>query len=774
MPDQQCPNCRAQHDVSIFVTGQRVRCSKCGIRFEVVRSDASVITSGKKPEDASREESSEGGSAPEEPLYPLPDAGVPDRAPEGVRSSASPQEPAGDEREAEAGEAGRASDGPPDPTERSSAAGPRPTPAGTPPDASRAVAIAEDATAISQGISIPGFEVLHVLGRGGMGDVYLARQASLNREVAVKVLAKHLAEDPDFVRRFEKEAQALATLSHPNVVSIIDRGSHGGVLYFVMEYVDGHSLRDVLRGGPMEESQAVKVVTQVCAAIDYAHGRGVIHRDLKPENILIDVQGHVKVADFGLAGIIGGDERIHFTRTDVAMGTFNYMAPEQRRNAREVDARADLFSLGVVLYELLTGEVPVGRFQLPSKVKPELDPKIDDIVERALQTNPGERYQRASAIHDDLRELVGTSSLTVAPAPARRWEKSGEKSATGSGTSEESEGGSRISDIARSADSVVDRASRSIFKLARLGLAVVALALVGAVVLGSFKLIGWIWDGEQPTEMDRLAREKLPRNDEPRLRPGPRRPQPPESPLLVPLKFREDGLDGFAHRAIDFTDDTAGEVEWYTHRGWWENREGVLVHDVFMAGHGVVDDRLIPRAFVGGERYFFEGYRIELTLTIDDTPPVRGRRAGELRAELNEISEGAFPQASVYLYRNMRHYLELAVLVGDDGGYEVIWSLDDEGREGSFVGVSDAEPVLGRPVRVALWVSGQEVHAEIDGAHAGSAPLGELTEENWGKAGVGCHLAVCTFEEVVVKGYTRPPPGRVDSSDGATVPSAGN
>ncbi|MFW6369440.1 MAG: protein kinase domain-containing protein [Myxococcota bacterium] len=369
MPDQRCPNCQTQHDVSIFVTGQRVRCSKCGIRFEVQRSDASVV----------------GGASIDEPAGEEQDPVAP------------PSKPPSSREQPRAASGGSAA-----------------------VDLSPS-SIAEDATAISQGVSVPGYEIMHVLGRGGMGDVYLGRQSSLNRHVAIKVLASHLAGDRDFVVRFEKEAKALATLSHPNVVSIIDRGSHGGILYFVMEYVDGHSLRDLLRKGPVAPADAIRIVTQVCNAIDYAHSKGVIHRDLKPENILIDVHGHVKVADFGLAGIVGGDDRIHITRTDVAMGTFNYMAPEQRKNAREVDARADLFSLGVVLYELLTGEVPVGRFQLPSQVLEGLDPKVDEIVERALQTNPGERYQRASAIHQDLSALLESSRLTVAPAPARTF-----------------------------------------------------------------------------------------------------------------------------------------------------------------------------------------------------------------------------------------------------------------------------------------------------------------------------------------------------------------
>ncbi|MFY0577371.1 serine/threonine-protein kinase [Cystobacter fuscus] len=246
-----------------------------------------------------------------------------------------------------------------------------------------------ESTFVGGTLAVPGYELLRVLGRGGMGEVWLARQMSLGRRVAVKVLPPRLAKDPEFVQRFDKEATALATLSHPHIVQIIDRGVAGEHYYFVMEYVEGRSLRDVM--GELSPPEALRVALQVARALECAQEKDIIHRDLKPENILVDGRGHVKVADFGLAGIRRPDSTERLTATSVAMGTLNYMAPEQRRDAKNVDGRADLFSLGVMLYEMLTGEVPVGRFRLPSERVPGLDKRVDAVVERLLETEPEAR-----------------------------------------------------------------------------------------------------------------------------------------------------------------------------------------------------------------------------------------------------------------------------------------------------------------------------------------------------------------------------------------------
>ncbi len=244
---------------------------------------------------------------------------------------------------------------------------------------------------------VPGYVLESLLGRGGMGEVWRARQLSLDREVAVKVLPEKCASDHEFVARFEKEAKALAALSHPNIVQIIDRGKAGEQYFFAMELVGGVNLR-ALMAQRLSVREALRIGAQIARAIDCAHEKHIVHRDLKPENVLVDSRGHVKVADFGLAGIHGNDGDVGLTATAVAMGTVNYMAPEQRRDAKHVDHRADLYSLGVILYEMLTGELPLGRFKLPSKKGPGIDLAVDEVVAQLLEPEPSERPARASDV----------------------------------------------------------------------------------------------------------------------------------------------------------------------------------------------------------------------------------------------------------------------------------------------------------------------------------------------------------------------------------------
>lgn len=275
---------------------------------------------------------------------------------------------------------------------------------------------------------IPGYKLESLLGKGGMGEVHKAVQLSLGRTVAVKLLASELAQDKSFVHRFEKEAAALATLSHPNIVAIVDKGKASKTYYLVMEFVDGPSLREVMRAPTFEIPEALKLAFDVCRAIDYAHGRGVIHRDLKPENILVDEQagGIPKVSDFGLAGFTDdGPSKFNLTETHVAMGTQAYMAPEQRVDAKNADHRADIYSLGVMLYELLVGEVPVGHFSPPSQRRTGVDTRLDAIVERCLKPSPGDRYQKVSELIADLLPMVPVSfskpPTAANPVARLRW-----------------------------------------------------------------------------------------------------------------------------------------------------------------------------------------------------------------------------------------------------------------------------------------------------------------------------------------------------------------
>jgi tRNA A-37 threonylcarbamoyl transferase component Bud32 len=255
---------------------------------------------------------------------------------------------------------------------------------------------------------VPQFEILELLAKGGMGAVYKARQKSLDRIVAIKILPPDISNDTAFADRFTREARALAKLSHPNIVGVHDFGESGGLFYFVMDFVDGANLRQLLLQKAFTPKDALAIVPQVCDALQFAHDEGVVHRDIKPENILIDKKGRVKIADFGLAKLLGQDPTIdNLTATNQVMGTIRYMSPEQMEGAKDIDHRADIYSLGVVFYELLTGELPLGRFAPPSK-KVQIDVRLDEIVLRALEKEPNQRYQHAGDVKTEVESVVRT------------------------------------------------------------------------------------------------------------------------------------------------------------------------------------------------------------------------------------------------------------------------------------------------------------------------------------------------------------------------------
>ena len=265
----------------------------------------------------------------------------------------------------------------------------------------------------------PDLEVLEELGRGGMGVVDKARQRRLDRLVALKILPREISEDgPDAARfedRFTREARALARLSHPHIVAVHEFGEREGCYYFLMEYVDGTNLRRAMRAGRLAALEALAIVPQICDALQYAHEQGVVHRDIKPENILLDRHGRVKIADFGLAKLLtrGAADRT-LTRDGLVMGTPHYMAPEQIERPADVDHRADVYSLGVVLYEMLTGELPLGRFDPPS-AKVQVDVRLDRVVLRTLEKERERRYQSAGEVKAGIAEAT---SAVGAPPPA--------------------------------------------------------------------------------------------------------------------------------------------------------------------------------------------------------------------------------------------------------------------------------------------------------------------------------------------------------------------
>lgn len=259
---------------------------------------------------------------------------------------------------------------------------------------------------LSIGSKLGQYEIRAMLGRGGMGTVYKAFQPMLDRFVAIKILPAKLAVDQEFTTRFNREAKALAGLSHPNIVGIYDIGQAGSQFYFVMEFIEGVTVRELMAQGKLPAQEALKIVPQLCEALEYAHSEGVIHRDIKPENIMIDKKGRVKIADFGLARIVRGDIRIDpVTRTQEVMGTLDYMAPEQRMKSKDVDLRVDIYSLGVVFYEMLTGELPIGKFEVPSR-KVQIDVRIDDVVMKTLEREPSKRYQRVSEVGTAVSEIM--------------------------------------------------------------------------------------------------------------------------------------------------------------------------------------------------------------------------------------------------------------------------------------------------------------------------------------------------------------------------------
>lgn len=259
---------------------------------------------------------------------------------------------------------------------------------------------------------VPGYEVLRFLARGGMGAVYQARQERLDRVVALKILAPEVAQRVVFAERFGREARALAKLNHPHIIAVHDFGEIDGLYYLVMEFVDGQDLRPLLRAGRLKPALALRLAGQVCDALQYAHEEGIIHRDVKPENILLDRKGRVKVADFGLAKLMpGAAAAAALTGSEQALGTLHYMAPEQLRRPLEVDQRADIYSLGVLLYEMLTGDLPLGRFAAPSQAAP-VDPRLDAVVLRMLSRAPEDRFAGIA----EVRAALDAISSEEAPA----------------------------------------------------------------------------------------------------------------------------------------------------------------------------------------------------------------------------------------------------------------------------------------------------------------------------------------------------------------------
>lgn len=301
---------------------------------------------------------------------------------------------------------------------------PGPQPSANPSDAPTPAPSASAAERIlAPGTVLGGaFEIDSVAGRGGMAVVYHGMQKSLRRPVAIKVLHDRFARDAQFVSRFEAESGALAALAHPNIVSIIDRGADQGVYYFVMEFVDGETLDLRIVHDTSTRELWQEVIVSCGAALEYVHRRRVVHRDIKASNILIDRENRVKIGDFGIAHIVGGDEgeAAQITSPGKAVGTAAYMAPEQTADPSSVDHRADIYSLGVTYYKMLTRRLPTGVFPPPSEVNREVPVAVDEVIFRATCPDRDERYQSVSDFTEAMLAALRKRSVSMASAFSSR------------------------------------------------------------------------------------------------------------------------------------------------------------------------------------------------------------------------------------------------------------------------------------------------------------------------------------------------------------------
>jgi serine/threonine-protein kinase len=635
----------------VYVSGQQVTCT-CGIRFEVKRTDVRPST-----EPARRAVPPAVEAAPSAGEAPASHSSVPvDVAFENTVASSSGEK-------------------------------------------------AGDVTTVSAPPQVPGYELLELLGKGGMGEVWKARQISLNRVVALKVLPQKFARDAEFVRRFEKEATALAALSHPNIVQIIDRGKAGDHVFFTMELVPGINLRELMNNQKLTVRDALRIASQVARAIDYAHEKKVVHRDLKPENILVDARGHVKIADFGLAGMQGNEHDISLTATAVAMGTINYMAPEQRRDAKRVDHRADLYSLGVVLYEMLTGELPIGRFKPPSQKVPELDPAVDEVVHQLLEADPDARPKRALETALVLEELTPPPTGATPPGTRRR----------------QSQG-----PVTTKPPSFIGSPA------AGWKLGVLVLAAMVAVGLG-FKF----W----PSTAEPLSVPVAP----------PPWYEDSEGELFVSSSSENGRL------TVDFepaSDETGEEIN--VHTGAWKLVNGTLQSTQY--GDPVEAGHLLPRAYLA-HRYwsaddFDASVDVEMESLPADFPPVdpeTSQRFAELAFRIKDLQVSVFAIPGADMRLGWRYFTADGQERQGNSTRDLVNELMEDAVKvprGNFRVRLKLEKLKNGDVNAQAWVNQTRFVRTVLPSMGGQV----------GKVALGCRNLVCRFDNLVVTGKAQKQP----------------
>ncbi|MBX7097556.1 MAG: protein kinase [Myxococcaceae bacterium] len=666
----------------MYVSGQKVACS-CGIRFEVKRQElprpSRPVPGGVTPQPAATV------GTPPDPV-PAPSAsppttpGKPAVARELPPASPSPQVDLGASLSPTVSPSQRAQ-GPAKPT----------MVAERPPE-------------------IPGYTLLELLGRGGMGEVWRARQQSLDREVALKLLPAKLAKDQEFISRFQKEITALATLSHPNITQIIDRGATGGHCFFVMELVVGKSLRELLGEARLAPAEALRIAAQVCRGIEHAHQRNIIHRDLKPENILLDAHGTAKVADFGLAGMRGSEKNLELTATAVAMGTVNYMAPEQRRDAKHVDHRADVYSLGVLLYEMLTGELPFGRFKLPSEKVRGLDRRVDEVVGRALEQDPEARLASAGELASALEALIPEVSNSVPPK-------------------------SHITSPARPEQMGLSRLpgpwwSSSTFK-------------AGALVVGALAALAFALKG-------------LPRSKDV--------PDAPKAPAWY--GDTEDDLfsTGTAtDKSVRVDFEPGGKEELNAHAGDWRIDDGALIAVQYGGPTEQTEHpKLVPRLYVAHRYFSSDDFTAEVDMQVEelssDFPkvPPDAQQFSELAFRIKDLQVSVFAIPDTGMRLMWRYYKKDGSEVVDNSARDLNNLVEDEVQvpPGRFRVKLKLQALKNDQVDVEAFVNGQRF------AHKVLPGLGGQV----GKVALGCRNLSCRFDDLSVDGKPapRPPAKKID------------